>query len=193
MEKHIRYIVGIDEAGRGPLAGPVTVGMVCIPISFNPSLLRGVRDSKKISHSVRERWFEKAGVWQKQGLLRYKVTHVGSSIIDRDGISSALREGIQRVLKDIDPICTHIYLDGSLYAPSKYTSQETIVRGDDRIPLISLASICAKVSRDKKMERYSHTYPDYGFERNKGYGTQAHRRVLKKHGYTDIHRTSWNI
>lgn len=184
----ITHIVGIDEAGRGPLAGPVSIGMVQIPLSFDLSLLTGVRDSKQLPQHKREGWFEKIKEWDKEERLSYKVTHVGHGIIDNEGMTQALRRGISRILRDIDEKHSYILLDGLLYAPGRFTHQKTIIKGDEKIPIISLASICAKVTRDAKMRRFSYEHDEYGFEQHKGYGTVRHRKAIQAHGLCEIHR-----
>src|SRR3990167_4203297 len=152
----MRYVVGIDEAGRGPLAGPVAVGAVLIPNTTTPELRRAsknffksIKDSKKLSPSERELWFDLA------------VSLVSEKVIDQKGIVFAVRLGIKRCLNklEIDEERSQIFLDGSLKAPDKFVHQLTVTRGDEKIPIISLASIVAKVIRDKKMVRLSKKFP----------------------------------
>ncbi len=193
---HIRHIVGIDEAGRGPLAGPVAVGVVSVSCKLGKQVERrlfGILDSKKLSQKRREDWVKVAQGLRKEGSIEYAVSLVGVSFIDDYGIVSAVRMGIKRSLLRISssPKNTHVILDGGLHAPSSYCSQETIVRGDESERLISLASILAKVRRDHYMERLSLRYPEYGFDAHKGYGTAKHMESIKKYGISSVHRKNF--
>lgn len=191
------YLIGIDEVGRGPLAGPVTLCACAILEKDARRILRnefkGLRDSKKISPQKREALWKIAKLQKKEGAIMYAVSHVSAGIIDKEGIGNAVRKGIKRCLKKIeaDPKKSKILLDGSLYAPEEFKNQKTIIKGDDRIPVISLASVIAKVTRDKKMVRLSKIYPAYGFDIHKGYGTSLHIKSLKTQGPCDIHRRSF--
>jgi len=146
----MKWIVGVDEAGRGPLAGPVSVGMVKVPTSFDWGLISGVGDSKKIKEADRERILAEAKELRYRGKLDFAVSMVGSSVIDEKGITFAINLAIKRNIKklDLSPLDCEIKLDGSLHAPPEFT-QETIVKGDDKELVIGLASIAAKVTRDK--------------------------------------------
>lgn len=185
-------IVGIDEAGRGPLAGPVAVGAVVFSNRARFDVT-GLADSKKLSPLRREEWFRKIKIWQKEGTLRFAVSLVSNTVIDKKGIVPAIQLGIERCLSklEVNPKHTKVFLDGGLKAPREFINQETIIKGDEKIPAIALASIAAKVTRDKKMKVLSKIYPQYGFEIHKGYGTLAHRKALKKHKATGIHRKSF--
>lgn len=189
MKKHV---IGIDEAGRGPLAGPVSVGTVLL-FSQSKLPLSGLKDSKKLSEKQREECFARIRSWQKEGKLQYAVSLVSHSVIDAKGISFAIRSGIARNLKklDADPKFAEVLLDGSLKAPQEYTCQKTIIKGDEKIPVISLASIVAKVTRDRAMKRLGKKYPQYGFEIHKGYGTLSHRKMIQKYGPCEIHRKTF--
>lgn len=186
-------MVGIDEAGRGPLAGPVAVGAVVCGVGFDMKLLAGVRDSKKLSERQREEWFAKLKGWKKAKKLDYRVSLVGASVIDSKGIAHAIRKGVSNCLKrlGIDEARADIKLDGSLKAPKKFLLQTTIIGGDDKVPLISLASIAAKVIRDRKMKRLTERYPEYRFDVHKGYGTRLHIELIRKLGPSPIHRQSF--
>lgn len=189
----IKHIIGIDEAGRGPLAGPVAVGAVICSVSFNMRLITGVKDSKKLSEKQREEWFAKLKNLKKSGLVDYKVSLVGAKIIDKKGISFAVRKGIANCLKrlEADHRISKVLLDGSLKAPKRFSSQSTIIGGDDKIKLISLASVAAKVTRDRKMKKLAEIFPEYSFDIHKGYGTAGHLRAIKKWGKSPIHRRSF--
>jgi len=186
------YVVGIDEAGRGPLAGPVAVGAVMFYSDTNFNF-KGLTDSKKLTPQGRQVWFEKIKQWQSEGKLRYSVSLVSHTIIDKKGVVSAVKVGIKRCLKKLeaDSEKVQVFLDGSLYASKEYKKQLTIIKGDEKIPVISLASIAAKVTRDKKMVELSKKYPLYGFEIHKGYGTFIHRKAIQNHGLSKIHRKTF--
>jgi ribonuclease HII len=188
-----KYLIGIDEAGRGPLAGPVSVGAVCLPQDFNTELLVGVRDSKKLSPQARDDWFTKLTHWEQEGLLHFHVALVSAQIIDTKGITHAIKQGLEECLDilDIHHDDCMILLDGSLHAPERFKLQQTIIKGDDIEPIISLASIAAKVTRDRYIIKIAEKYPQYGFEIHKGYGTKAHRDKIKKFGPCKIHRKSF--
>jgi len=190
---NISYIVGIDEAGRGPLAGPVAVGLVCIPKNFNKKLFGKAKDSKMLSEKVREEIFLETKKLHKEGLLKYAVSMVQAKAIDEKGISYAIKLCIKRCLKkcEVDPLKTRVLLDGSLKAPKEFKNQQTIIKGDQKEKVISLASIMAKVTRDRWMKRIAQKYPEYGFEIHKGYGTKKHRELIQKHGLCPIHRKSF--
>lgn len=185
-------ILGIDEAGRGPLAGPVSVGAVKIPKDFNKKFFEGIKDSKQLTEDERELWFALAKEAKKKGELDFKVSLVSEKVIDKHGISYALRLGIKRCLSGLGASPEHqIFLDGSLKAPEKFGHQLTVIKGDEKIPVISLASICAKVIRDRKMVRLSKKFPQFDFHIHKGYGTGMHLSALKKYGITALHRRSF--
>ncbi len=189
------WMVGIDEAGRGPLAGPVTLAYVACPSRFARralSLSKGnkkenIRDSKKLTLKKREEWFRHL---KAHPHLEYGVTSVGAGTIDTKGISRSVKIGIKRLVSHLSVKPKMILLDGLLYAPPEYP-QKTIIKGDEKIPIIAAASVIAKVTRDRKMIRFAKKFPNYSFEIHKGYGTKLHQRLLKKHGLSDIHRRSF--
>jgi len=188
----MQHVVGIDEAGRGPLAGPVAVGVVSISPNFNKNFFRGIKDSKKLSEKNREMWYAKALEARKRGLLKFSVSLVSEKVIDRKGITYATRLGIERSLRALKiPKASHIFLDGGLRAPEKFSYQRTIIKGDEKKLIISLASIVAKVTRDRKMIQLSKKFPKYNFQKHKGYGTKEHMRAIKKYGPTKLHRKSF--
>jgi|SRR3989344_5656748 len=186
------YVVGIDEAGRGPLAGPVAVGAVSIPLNFNKNFFKSIRDSKKLSSDDRDLWFELALEARKSGVLNFAVSLVSEKVIDRKGISYAIRLGIKRCLVALNvPEDSQVFLDGGIKAPIEFRHQLTVVKGDEKIPIVSLASIVAKVIRDRRMVKLSKKFPEFDFHMHKGYGTSLHRRALEKYGSTVIHRQSF--
>ena len=187
-----KWIVGVDEAGRGPLAGPVTVGLVMVPSDFDWELVPGVRDSKKISEKKREVIYKRVTELNAQKKLSFVVKSVSAKSIDSKGIAPAIRRSIEAGISDLecDPSSTFIKLDGSLHAPAIY-DQETIIKGDDKEMVIGLASIMAKVTRDRYMVGQDAKYPQYGLATHKGYGTKAHMQAIAEHGFSPIHRQSY--
>lgn len=186
------WLVGVDEAGRGPLAGPVAVGVVAVPKGFNiKKAFPGINDSKKLTESKREEIYIEALRLSKLGTLRYIVGFSSPQYIDRHGITRAVRHkvwsGVRRVAR---PETCFVKLDGLLVAPPEYR-QKTIIKGDALEPVISLASVLAKVRRDRLMKRLARRYPGYGFEVHKGYGTQRHRQSIQEHGLCELHRRSF--
>ena len=186
-------MLGVDEAGRGPLAGPVSVGVVMVREGFDVAKeFLGVKDSKKLSEKKREKIFEMLEARVALGDAHFTVEFESAETIDNEGIATAVRRALWRGVNALAPdsALVHILLDGSLKAPPEY-SQETIINGDELVPIISLASIAAKVTRDRLMIKLAKKYPLYSFEKHKGYGTAFHYEMLKKHGLCDIHRRSF--
>lgn len=192
-DSKFRYIVGVDEAGRGPLAGPVAVGIAVVPADFDWSMIPGVGDSKKVSPKNREAIFRRVKLLKKQKLLDFAVTLVSAQVIDTIGITHAVERGITHTFQklNLNPKIVEVRLDGLLKAPPEYIFQKTIIKGDAKEKIIGLASIMAKVTRDAHMVRIARDYPRYNFEIHKGYGTQKHRNVLKKFGMTSLHRKTF--
>jgi len=210
--KHHLFEIGIDEAGRGPLAGPVAVGVVLVPINFDWNLISGVNDSKQLSAEKRKALFRRAKELQKQNKLQYAVSMVSAIIIDQRGIVSAVNLAMSRALKKIlsssaiprEPLeigtrqglvldKVIVKLDGSLYAPAKFIHQETIIKGDAKEKVIGLASIMAKVTRDRYMKKIATrpAFAVYDFARHKGYGTKIHREAIAKNGLSTEHRVNY--
>lgn len=186
-------MLGVDEAGRGPLAGPVAVGVVSVPEGFDVAReFPGVADSKKLSEKNREKIFTLLTARVARGDARVAVEFESAETIDREGIAAAVRRALSRGVNALAPdaALVRVQLDGALRAPPEY-AQETIINGDELVPLISLASIAAKVTRDRLMVEAAKEYPLYGFEKHKGYGTRAHYEMLLKHGLCAIHRRSF--
>lgn len=192
-------IIGIDEAGRGPLAGPVSVSafrfcvnkarekQAIIDDIFGP---RGIRDSKKMSPKDRERIFNKIKFLKKEKKVDFAVALQSVSVINNLGISIAIKKGVQIVLaKTSNSKKNRVLLDGSLFAPKEFINQITLIKGDEKVPEIALASVCAKVTRDRYMVKLSKKYHKYSFEVHKGYGTASHRKAILKFGMTKVHRT----
>ena len=188
-----RCIVGIDEAGRGPLAGPVAAAAVALPLQRKDLsyLLRGVRDSKDMSPAQRE---------SLDGTIKALATVWGigcssAQEIDRLGIVPATKTAMQRALEhalaktDLQPDC--LFLDYMLWPERRDIPQVSIVAGDKHSLSIACASVIAKVWRDARMRELDAEYPQYGFARHKGYGTDAHRRALRRYGPCAVHRRSF--
>lgn len=189
----MQYTIGIDEAGRGPLAGPVAVGAVIVKKNFDTKLLTRMRDSKQVSERVREELFAELLRLKKVGVLDFAFSFSSATRIDTRGIVPAIRDALTRTLEKLnaDPQKCQVLLDGSLYAPSSFLHQETIIRGDATEPLISAASIVAKVMRDRYMVRLSKSFPEYDFDVHKGYGTLRHRTAIRTHGLSRLHRATF--
>jgi len=186
-------IVGVDEAGRGPLAGPVAVGIVRAPQSFDiKQHFPGVADSKKLSEEKRETIYALLLERTNNGDVQFSVQFSEAAIIDSIGITKAVKEALDRGVRLLVPHSegVKVLLDGLLHAPEEY-AQETIIRGDQSEPIISLASIAAKVERDGLMKNLAAQFPDYGFDIHKGYGTKKHREAITTFGFCNIHRKTF--
>ena len=194
-----KFVVGVDEVGRGPLAGPVAVGVVVFNTKNKnylkiKEIFRGARDSKKLTAKKREEIFQKIKIAEKTHILRYIVRYESNKVIDKKGISFAIRSCIEKAFKNLNlkPKDTRVFLDGGLKAPKNFIFQKTIIKGDDKVLAISLASIVAKVSRDSFMTKISNKFPEYSFHAHKGYGTNIHRKAVKKHGFCPVHRLTFS-
>ncbi|KKU51296.1 MAG: ribonuclease HII [Parcubacteria group bacterium GW2011_GWA2_47_10] len=197
------YVIGIDEAGRGPLAGPVVVAGICVQnaggavsahrafsaLEFD-SFFNGIRDSKKISEKKREEWYRKI---TKNPAIQWAVAVVDHDVIDRINILQATNRGVHDVYKKLSfSASVPALLDGGLSLP-KPAPFQAIIKGDEKIPLISAASIIAKVTRDRIMRKLHKKYPRYRFDLHKGYGTKLHRKLIKRFGRSQVHRRSFQI
>lgn len=189
----MKYIVGIDEVGRGPIAGPVAVGAFVILDNDILNEFKNVRESKQLSFKKREIWFDKIQEFKQQNKINFSVNFQSEKIIDTMGISFAIKSALENSLNDLDldPEKVEVLLDGGLKAPDKFKNQKTIIKGDEKEIVIALASICAKVIRDRVMIEFSNKYDKYSFEKHMGYGTKAHYEAIGKYGITPIHRTSF--
>ncbi len=188
-EKGIKYVVGIDEAGRGPLAGPVSAGAVVIDISSGISPL--VRDSKKMSEKQRLEAFELV----KSNSLAWGVSMVDALAIDSLGIQEAVKLAMTEALEQVESMlgsrADYLIVDGTNVESIDGYSMEKIKAGDLKHYSISAASILAKVTRDEYMREVSKRYPEYGFDRHVGYGTKLHMDALLRYGPCEIHRKSF--
>lgn len=190
-KQNVKYLIGIDEVGRGPLAGPVCLCAFIIQNNFNMSVFSRVKDSKQLSAQKREKWFEKIKELKKKGVVDYKIAFGSHTEIDKIGISKSIQKAISKCLKNINPKTCRVLLDGGLKTPKEFLNQKTIIKGDEKEKVIALASIIAKVSRDKLMYDFAKKYPQYGFDKHKGYGTALHIKNIKKHGFCKIHRKTY--
>ncbi|MFH0906687.1 MAG: ribonuclease HII [bacterium] len=188
-----KIIAGIDEVGRGPLAGPVVSAIVAdvgLSRSRKKKILAMVknRDSKLISHKERQKIFE---IIENEQGIEWHISSVWPKVIDRINIWQATLLTWKRCLKKLNSQPDFLFLDGKAGIPDLKIEQRSVIRGDQKIFLLSLASIVAKVNRDRLMKRIDKKYPEYGFAYHKGYGTELHFQRLKKFGPCDIHRKSF--
>lgn len=193
FEKGFAYIAGIDEVGRGPLAGPLVIASVVfkkediLAYASNkdfPEAFTEIRDSKKISEKKRERLAE----FIKDTALEYSIQIIENTNLDEMGISKATQMGFHNSLKALGTNWDFALTDNFQINAIPQYKQLNLVKGDDRSISIGAASIIAKVHRDNIMKAMALKYPEYGFERHKGYGTKAHMEALKRLGPCEIHR-----
>lgn len=194
----MQKIVGIDEVGRGPLAGPVTVCAVSCSITEYKSLKKlkslpvSGKDSKKLKEKDREKFQKVLKGFSISKKISYSICHVSNKIIDTKGISFAIKLAINKNLKYLKVQNEDlILLDGGLRVTENFLNQKTIIKGDEKEKIISWASILAKVERDNLMKKLHKKYPGYGFAVHKGYGTKKHREVIKTLGVSPVHRKTW--
>lgn len=191
------YFIGVDEVGRGPVAGPVYVCALFISVENLEILLADVgklplRDSKKLTETMRKKWFGKITEYADKGFLRYVVSKASAKEIDDKGIAVCIKASVKNSVTKIgaDKETTKVFLDGGLSIGEHFV-EESVIKGDETIPVISLASIVAKVLRDQEMVELGIQYPEYQFEKHKGYGTKAHLDAISRHGLTEMHRTTF--
>jgi ribonuclease HII len=190
----MKMVVGIDEVGRGPVAGPVTV---CAFVFLDQKLakkknLHNSKDSKKLTEKKRNEWFVQIKEWQKEGRCDFVVTSVSAQMIDKMGIVPSIQKALNKSLTSLSiDLSAVILLDGGLKASSEFKNQKTIIKGDEKEPVIAMASIVAKVTRDGYMRKMAKKYPKYGFEKHVGYGTKAHYEAIKKCDLSSLHRKTF--
>ena len=198
-KKGYKTIVGLDEVGRGPLCGPVTTAAVIVNSKSQikdrnfKEILKNARDSKKLSEKQREKIFK---LIQKCPNIKFTISSVGPKTIDKINISEATKKAMKNCLNKILPKRnlkkTLILIDGNrILDKNLKIQQKAIIKGDNKNFSIALASIIAKVTRDRKMEKLSLQYPKYYFHQHKGYGTKLHKKLIKKYGPCKIHRKSY--
>ncbi len=184
-QKGIRYIAGVDEAGRGPLAGPVVAAAVIFEKNI---LIAGVNDSKKLTEKQRE---------ELEHQIREQSLAIGIGIVDNETIDkiNILQASILAMHKAIESLTIQpqqLLVDGNFFKHEKISVQN-IIKGDSLSHSIAAASIIAKVTRDTMMKEYDTKFPQYGFAQHKGYGTKKHLEAIRQHGYCEIHRRSFQI
>ena len=179
-----KNICGIDEAGRGPLAGPVVIAGVIMP---EDSMIEGVNDSKKVSEKKREILYDKI----IEEAISYSVAIIGQDVIDEINILNATKKGLTNVVGGLDVRPDLIIVDALEHIDTKGIPYESIIKGDAKCYSIAAASILAKVTRDRIMREWDLVYPQYGFAKHKGYGTPFHIQAIKEYGLCPIHRKSF--
>ena len=192
--KGITSIAGIDEAGRGPLAGPVVVACVVMP---KDSMIEGVNDSKKVAEKKREKLYEEI----INEAVAYGVGIISQEEIDRINILNATKEGLTTAIKEMERDLREkqrefekpeiILVDALTKIDTDHIPYRSIIKGDAKSYSIAAASIIAKVTRDRIMRQWAEVYPMYGFEKHKGYGTAAHIAAIKEYGLCPLHRRSF--
>ena len=180
----IKYIAGIDEAGRGPLAGPVVVG---ITIMKPESFIEGINDSKKISEKKREMLYDKI----TEEAVDWAVGSIAQNEIDKINILNATKKALHMAIDNLKVKPDRILVDALEHIDTCGIPYTSIIKGDAKIYSISAASIIAKVTRDRIMQEYDEIYPQYGFTNHKGYGTAKHIQAIKQYGPCPLHRKTF--
>jgi ribonuclease HII len=192
VQRGLSRIAGADEAGRGPLAGPVVAAVVCLPCEWIekglPRKLQGLNDSKQLCESDRERFF---GFLTTHSQVSYGVSTVAVEVIDAINILQASLRAMSEALLQLAPIPEHALVDGP-HIFSIRCPQTPIIDGDAKSFSIAAASVIAKVTRDRLMKELDALYPQYGFKDHKGYSTPQHLAAIEKHGACPIHRRSFS-
>ena len=183
-EKGIEYICGIDEAGRGPLAGPVVIAAVIMP---EDSMIEGVNDSKKVSEKKREALYNQI----TEEAIAWGVGIIDQKEIDRINILNATKEGLTQAVSSLEKKPDMIVVDALTGIDTLGIPYTSIIKGDAKCYSIAAASIIAKVTRDRIMREWDELYPMYGFEKHKGYGTKMHIDAIKEYGLCPLHRLSF--
>ncbi len=183
-QKGFQKICGIDEAGRGPLAGPVVVAGVIMP---EDSMMEGINDSKKVSEKKREKLYDLI----LEEAISYSVAIIGQDVIDEINILNATKQGVTSVVEELEVKPDLIIVDALTHINTKGIPYDSIVKGDAKCYNIAAASIIAKVTRDRIMRQWDEIYPQFGFAQHKGYGTAKHIEAIKEYGLCPIHRRSF--
>ena len=193
-EHHARgltRLAGVDEAGRGPLAGPVVAAAAVLPVEWVteglPESLLRLNDSKQLTEKIREELFVAI---HSETEIHFGIGIIDATAIDDINILQATHRAMNAALAQLDPPSAHALVDGRL-VPTLATPQTAIIKGDAKSFSIAAASILAKVTRDRLMREYHEQWPEYGFDKHKGYGTAAHQAALEQHGPCPIHRHSF--
>jgi len=198
-----KLVIGVDEVGRGAFAGPIVAAAVVMPLSFSfplESILKEVNDSKQVKPLLRIKLSEEI----KKNALFWSIEEVNVSVINKHGIGTANRMVFRKVISDVIRASKQSKLDKEFYLlvdgfhvkfvrDIGLSHQKAIVKGDEKSFSIAAASIIAKVYRDRLMKKYHREFPDFGFGRNKGYGTRKHREAIKLYGLSGLHRKSFHL
>jgi len=187
-QQGFKYVVGLDEAGRGPLAGPVVAAAVLIKYDVK-NLMKGINDSKKLSSKKREDFYN---IITANPNIEWGIGIVSEKVIDKINILEATKMAMEIALQQVQDKQKpdFLILDGN-FKINSYIPQKSIIAGDQKVISISAAGIIAKVARDRIMEKYAKKYPKYKFDKHKGYCTELHIKMLKKFGICPIHRKSF--
>ena len=180
-----QYIAGVDEVGRGPLAGPVVCAAVIMPLD-DASIIEGIDDSKKLSEKKREQLAEEI----KKRALTYTIVEVSEGKIDEINILEATKLGMKEAIETLSLQPNIVLTDGNMTIDIAH-KQQSVIHGDALSYSIGAASIIAEVYRDHLMDEFAKIYPQYAFEKNKGYGTAAHINAIKEYGLCKIHRRTF--
>jgi ribonuclease HII len=190
-QQNVARVAGVDEAGRGPLAGPVVAAAAILPSRWAetglPAGLAGLNDSKQLTEAQRERYFEFLTACAE---IEFAIAAVEAGVIDQINILQATHRAMNDALAQLNPLPPHALVDGRPVKTLR-VPQTAIVKGDARSYSIAAASVLAKVTRDRLMLGYAVQFPEYGFEEHKGYGTAQHLAAIEKHGACPIHRRSF--
>ena len=181
--KGYNLVCGVDEAGRGPLAGPVCAAAVILPKGH---IIEGVNDSKKLTEKKREELYDVI----KNEAFAYSIAFADEKEIDDINILQATYLAMKRAVEGLNAKCDYALIDGNRMPPLEIDG-ETVIKGDAKSASIAAASILAKVTRDRLMLEYAEKYPEYQFEKHKGYGTKLHYEMLDKFGPSEIHRQTF--
>lgn len=191
-QQGLTLVAGVDEAGRGPLAGPVVAAAVVFPCSWSDtgleSRLRGLNDSKQLTEAQREEYY---AILTSHPDIRYAIASADVEMIDRINILQATHHAMNQALDQLQPQPEHVLVDGRP-VKSMRLPQTALVKGDARSYSIAGASVLAKVTRDRLMRHYDQLYPGYGFAEHKGYGTPQHLAAIRQRGPCPIHRRSFS-
>lgn len=181
--KGYKFVAGVDEAGRGPLAGPVCAAAVILPQDL---IIEGINDSKKLTEKKREKLFDVI----INSAIAYSIEFASPEVIDEINIRQATSLAMHNAVKNLDVSADFVIVDGNDKIPFDIP-YEYIIKGDAKSQSIAAASILAKVSRDRLMVELDKEYPEYGFAKHKGYGTKVHCEAIQKYGILSIHRKTF--
>jgi len=185
-KKRFKRVVGLDEAGRGPLSGPVVAAAVSL-IPNSKFLIPKLRDSKKLTLKRREEFYK---ILTKNPAIEWGIGKVSEKVIDKVNILEATKLAMKKAIKNLERKPDFLILDGN-FKINVDIPQKSIIKGDEKVFSCATASIIAKVTRDRIMQKYHKKFPTYGFNKHKGYPTKLHLKMLKKYGPCKIHRMTF--